>query len=478
MKTAAPRSSSEQRLSGTLSVGAIVFLVLAAAAPLAVIAALTPLSIVVSQNPSVPMYYLIATGVLVLFAVGFTRMARDLDQAGGFFTYIRAGLGGPMGAASATLALVAYTFFAVAVASQTGGVFRVAVERFAGFSPPWWVGTLIILALVGVLGYRHIDLSSKVLGVLLTAEVLVVVVVDVAILVSGGEGLNLRPFSGLAFTEGAPWLGVMFAFFGFLGFESTVIFRDEARDPARTIPRATYIAVISIGLFYSVSTWLLVSGLGVDETVAKATANPEEVVIMLAGQYLGVIMSDVLQVLLLTSMFACILTIHNVVTRYQRTVAFEGMLPARLLEVHPKHGAPSISSVATTAVSVVIVVAAALLGLDPNLQVYAWLSGAATLSIVALMATTGIAVVVYYARRGVTSAWHERIAPMVSSALLVLLVVMVVVNFPILIGDAVAAVLVGGALIAAACWGFVAHRIRASRVNGGDRTEEETVLAP
>jgi amino acid transporter len=475
--TSPSRAIPGQRLSGSLSVGSIVFLVLAAAAPLAVIAALTPLTIVVSENPAVPAYFLIATGVLVLFSVGFTRMARDLDQSGGFFTYIRAGLGPRVGAASATLALVAYTFFTVAVAGQMGGVFHAATQRFLGVALPWWVGALATLLIVGILGYRNIDLSSKVLGVLLSAEVVIVIVVDVAILLQGGEGLSLQPFGTTAFTQGSPWLGIMFAFFGFLGFESTVIFRDEAKDPARTIPRATYIAVISIGLFYSFSTWLVVSGLGMDRAVEQATKHPEEIVVMLAEQYAGVIVSDVLQVLLVTSLFACILTIHNVVARYQRTVAAEGMLHARLSAVHPRHGAPSSSSLVISLITGAMVIAAAVLGLDPNLQLYAWLSGAATLAIVVLMAATGIAVVTYYAKRGVASVWHERIAPLVSSALLVVLAAMVIVNFPTLIGDPVAAILVGGTLLVAAAWGFVANRVASRRLRGGDRTEPPSVSA-
>lgn len=60
----------------------------------------------------------------------------------------------------------------------------------------------------------------------------------------------------------------MFAILGFIGFESTVIFREEAKDPQKTIPRATYLTVILVGLFYCISTWCLVSIVGTDKIMA------------------------------------------------------------------------------------------------------------------------------------------------------------------------------------------------------------------
>jgi hypothetical protein len=51
---------------------------------------------------------------------------------------------------------------------------------------PWWVWSLIAIALVGILGYRQVDLSAKVMVVLVGLEYLIVLIVDFAIL--GGKG--------------------------------------------------------------------------------------------------------------------------------------------------------------------------------------------------------------------------------------------------------------------------------------------------
>ena len=60
-------------------------------------------------------------------------------------------------------------------------------------------------------------------------------------------------------STGAPGLGLLFAFLGFFGFEATAVFRNEARDPDHTVPRATYIAVLGIGTLCTLSSWLVIS---------------------------------------------------------------------------------------------------------------------------------------------------------------------------------------------------------------------------
>ncbi len=61
---------------------------------------------------------------------------------------------------------------------------------------------------------------------------------DLAVVAKGGsdtEGFSTGVFQPDTLTSGAPGIGLMFAIAGFIGFEATAVFRDEARDPDRTI---------------------------------------------------------------------------------------------------------------------------------------------------------------------------------------------------------------------------------------------------
>ncbi|QYB01772.1 APC family permease [Rhodococcus sp. USK10] len=462
----ADRGEGMHPLNRGLGVGAIVFMVVAAAAPLAVVAAQVPIVIAFGGSIGAPLFFLIAAVILTLFAVGYTLMSRHVRNAGAFYSYVQAGLGRINGLGAALLALVSYSMLLIAVYSYQGVAASNATAQYLHVDVPWWVFSFAAFAIVSVLGYRDIELSSNVLGVLLVAEVLIVVVLDVAILVKGGAaGLTGAPLLPATVFDGSPGLGLMFAFFAFFGFEATAVFRNEARDPDRTVPRATYVAVVSIGAFYALSAWAVVVGAGVTDAVDTASDGPVNMVFDLATRYAGPVVHDIMQLLVVTSVFACVLSFHNVITRYQFTLGAMGVLPSALGRVSPKYGAPSRSSIALTAISGVLLAVVAVSGIDPITQAYTWLSGAATLGIVLLMALTNLAVIVFFRTHDLDKRrWHTVAAPSLAILGLLAVVALVVTNFELLIGDRLGALIIGGLVLAAYGAGVaVALRMRRSR---------------
>ncbi|MEU9334106.1 APC family permease [Streptomyces sp. NPDC048290] len=451
------------KLHRGLGVGSIVFMVVAAAAPLAVVTASVPIIISVSGSTAAPQFFLLATLILGLFSVGFTAMSRYVPNAGAFYSYIQRGLGRHIGVGAAALALGSYGVMLVGLYAYLG----VATSKLLSdmhIGVPWWTSAIGWVLIVGFLGYRDIELSSKVLGLLLVAETLAVVIVNIGIISQGGAGgFSSAPLSPSEFGAGAPSLGLMFAFFCFIGFEATAVFRNEARDPDRTIPRATYIAVLFIGLFYALAAWLVVQGLGTGDAVETASKEPESVVQNLAATYVSPILTDVIQVLLVTSFFACVLSFHNVITRYQFTLAAKGLLPKPLSEIDEKHRTPSRSSLAFTLVSLSAMVAVAVLGWDPVTQTYMWFSGASTLGLIALMAMTSLAVIVFFRTKAPQrpGMWHALIAPGLALIGLVVILVLVIGNFSLLVGSTTNAIVLGGVIASMFATGIaIAERLR------------------
>lgn len=427
----------ERSLTGSLGVTSIVLMVVAAAAPLTVIGGSAPLGILLGNGVGFPSMFAIAAIVLLFFSVGLAAMTRHVPKPGAFFTFVNYGLGKPAGLATAFLALLTYTTIQVSVYGYVGYIMSVTLTGLGGPDLPWYLYSLASIALVGFLGYRHIDLSSKVLGVLLLGEVGIVLALVVAVVVNGGpEGLSVAPFEPTNVLTGSPAIGLMFAIAAFIGFESTAIFRDEAKDPSRTIPRATYVAVIGIGVFYTLASWALVMAWGPSGVVAQAAENPGAMILITTLNYLGPIGQIIMNVLLITSMFACVLSFHNVITRYQHSMANAKVLPDVLGRVHSTHFAPHLSSIAQTATAGILVVVFAALGLDPVLQVFTWFSGVATLAIAILMAVTSVAVVVYFARtRKDKRLWNTVIAPILGLLGLLGSAGLIAANFPFLVGD-------------------------------------------
>jgi amino acid transporter len=115
-------------------------------------------------------------------------MARHHTSTGAFYSFVARGLRQPAGGGAAMIALLGYN------AMQIGlyGLFAAAAAGFLsdnlGINLPWWIYAFIAMAIIAVLGYRQVDLSVKVLSILVSLEFLIVLILDAAILIKGGEG--------------------------------------------------------------------------------------------------------------------------------------------------------------------------------------------------------------------------------------------------------------------------------------------------
>jgi amino acid transporter len=440
-----PTTDEKQRLSGHLGTVGVVFMVVAAAAPLTVIGGNMPLSMGLGNGAGAPVGFLIAAVVLLLFSIGFVTMTPHVPEAGAFFSYVTLGLGKRPGTGIAVVALIAYTAIQVGIYGYIGWAIGDTVRFYGGPEIPWAIYSFAVMAIVALLGYRHIDLSAKVLGVALALEIGIVVLLDIVIVANPGpSGLTLEPFRVDVFTTGSLGIAVLFSLTGFIGFEATAVFRDEARDPVRTIPRATYAAVLIIGGFYALTCWAFVVAIGPDQVaeVAQRTLDGDANMLLdTTDDTLGRIGRDVVNVLLLTSLFACVLSFHNVIARYQFVLAGKGLLPRRLASVHSTHHSPAFSSVVQTVTAATIVLLLAVFGVDPLVGVFGSMAGVATVGMVLLMLTTSIAVLVYFIRHREQAAgriWQTGIAPALACVGLLASLWLVLSNFTLVTGGSAA----------------------------------------
>lgn len=423
-------------LSGNLGVVPIVMMVIATAAPLTVMVANTPLMIGLGNGAAAPFDALAAMLIMFMFAVGFVALSRHIGNAGAFYACIQKGLGRVVGLGAATLAMISYSLFLLAIGTYVGYASSELLNSLFGIAPPWWLLTLAAIAIIGVLGYRRIEMSSKFLGVALILEIAVVLVVNLLVISDKGiGGLPLESFQPSHILSGSPGLGILFAIYSFIGFESTVIYREEARNPERTIPIATYTAVFSVGIFYVLSMWCAVAGIGVEQIVAFANEHPGDMYLLLAEQHLGKTFSDVIQVLLITSLFACMLSLHNIVVRYQYILGKYSVLPARCARIHAEHGSPYVASLLQSGFAVVGILLLMLAGLDPVTQIYAWGATAGTLGYMVVLALTSAAVLAYFKRSGNDKRlWNTRIAPLGGLIGILACLAIAIANLPMLIG--------------------------------------------
>jgi amino acid transporter len=443
----------------SLSTGAVTFLVVSAAAPLTAVAGGVPLSMLLGNGAGIPGAFLIVTAILLIFAVGYVAMARHVNNAGAFYAFAARGLGGGIGGASALIALLSYNCMQIGVLGLLGAATSGMFASF-GLTLPWWLWSYVAIALVAVFGYRSVDLSAKVLTVLVVLEYVVVLIFDFAVIGKGGDaGLSMAPFSMTQIMSGVPAIGILFCFAAFIGFEATTIYSEEASTPEITVPRATYISVTLIGVFYMFTSWLMVNAAGVDKLVPQigGLADPTSFLFVLTDQYVGNWLTQIMSVLFVTSLFAGVLAFHNGVARYMYVAGREKLLPASVGVTHPRFQSPHVGSVIQTILAVIVVGIFAYTGQDPVLALFSWLTNVGTLGIVVLMAVTSISVVAFFRKNPEKepNALKSLILPALAGLALVVTIYEIVINFGNLSGTSgFLGVFLPGMVVIAAVIGF------------------------
>lgn len=393
----------------------IVFLVISAAAPLTGMLGAVPPAISLGNGAGIPGAFVIAGVVLLVFSVGFASMSRHIVRAGAFYGYVTAGFGRPMGMAGALVALLSYTCIQIALYGLFGFFCTVVLGPLLHGAMPWYAYTFACIAIVQVTGIRGIDLNSRLLGFLMCLELGILLLLSLAIVIrhGGPDGLTLQPFSPQHVFSGHLGIAVMFALASFIGFEATAIYGKECRNPKVIVPRATYVSVTLILVFFAFVTWAIVCAYGLKDVADVAAKQPGDFWLIQSGKYLGGAMTTTMSFLLLSSIFASLLSFHNTIVRYIHALSGEGILPAVFDRLHPKYGSPYLASYLQTLSVAVPVGLFVLAGSDPFNIVFSWTSALGTIGIVMLQAVTSFAVVAYFrATKKDTRLWHSLVAPM------------------------------------------------------------------
>jgi len=435
MPDTSARSESAAKQRTSLSTGRVVFLVIAAAAPMAAMVGNVPLALVYGNGAGLPAAYLIAAIVLMCFSVGYAAMSRRVINTGAFYTYVARSLGKPSGVAAAYVAVLSYGALTFGLAGAFG-YYTALILGTLGVDVAWWLPAAVAVVIVAFLGYRSVDLSAKVLGTLMVLEFLVLVVFDVIVVAQkGAAAFPAQSFNPTQVTSGSLGIALMFAFFSFVGFESAALYGEETKDPERSIPRATYIAVASIGVFYVLTSWIIVGAAGAEQAASIAGNEQGEFVFNLIKSYGGEVLYDISAVLLCTSVLAGYLALHNATGRYMFALGREKVLPRRLGHYHPNLLSPHIASVTITVLTVVVVGGFAVSGGDPFVVMVPSLIGVGTLGIIALQAAASLAVVAFFWSRGDRELWKCVVAPAIGFFGLVTAFVMAITHYPTLTGS-------------------------------------------
>jgi amino acid transporter len=382
----------------------------ATAAPITAMVGNVPIAVGFGNGSHAPAGYIVATVVLGLFAIGYATMAKHITTTGAFYGYISHGLGRVVGMASGLLITMAYVVFEASLIGIFSFFFKNFLSSQFGVDIHWIVPALLMMVLNAVLTYFDVNLTAKVLGVFLVTEIVMLALGALAVLVKGGgpdgfavaETLNpIGAFTPAAIAGASAGLGLFFAFWSWVGFESTAMYGEESKDPKRIIPRATMIAVLGVGIFYVFVSWMAIAGTGPQQAIelAQSADTSSEIFFGPVRDTYGEWAVTMFNILLVTGSFACGMAFHNCASRYLYAMGREGLsegLQRTLGATHKTHGSPYIASLVQSGITLVLILAFFAAGMDPYVHMYTLLAILGTMAILIVQSLCAFAVIAYF----------------------------------------------------------------------------------
>lgn len=288
--------------------------------------------------------YAFATIALLIVAIQVNVFATRVATPGALYVYAGLGLGPFAGVVSGWALLIGYVFTAAAVVNGTAYT-TLSVLHSIGLTSLdlslTYAISIIAAAIAWWLAYRDIRLSTRTTLLIEIVTIALILVVVVGYFVHRGNVVD-RPQIEL---EGVDFeklrLGLVLAFFSFVGFESAAVLGAEARDPHRLIPRSVIASVVGVGLLFIVSAYALTAGFRGAEPPLNSAEAP---LTTLANTFGGGIIGFLVSVGVALSFFACILGSINGAARVLYTLSHHGLFHSSARATHISNNTPHIAA--------------------------------------------------------------------------------------------------------------------------------------
>jgi amino acid transporter len=373
-----------------------------------------------SVGRAVPLAFALATLGVLLIAYTFVRLCQRFHHAGSVYGFVGATLGPRTGVVAGWSLIGTYVCYGV-VTSTAAGIFGAAALdslRIWTGQPPWAGFLVAAIALLGVLALAVAPVRGGT-RVLLSIEgitVALILVVSVVILfrlangtAPGGHGVDLSVFSVAPGTDvSAVFLGVVFGFLSFAGFEAAATLGEEAREPRRSIPRAILGVAIFGGVYFVFVTAIEVMGLGTDAAGVDAFTKSSSLLGDLGGTYVAAWVGDLITIGAAISAFGCALACAVSAARLVFALARDGLFPDGLATVSGTRGTPARATLLVV-LGMYVIIAVAWFGLAAapfDLFLASGTIGTLILLVAYVLATVGAAKLLFFSGTRLVAVWE------------------------------------------------------------------------
>jgi amino acid transporter len=259
------------------------------------------------------------------------ELASALPCEGGYYAWVRRGMGNFWGFQEAWLSLVASIFdmaiYPTLFVAYLDGLFPWFAERHRALL----VGLIVIAisAALNILGVRAIGISSFWIFLILSAPFALIVILA-PMKIGALSGAVTSPITSTVGMVG----GILVAMWNYMGWDSASTIAAEVNNPQRTYPRAMLLSVIIVSATYILpvcAMWL--TGIS---SAAFETGSWADLAALVGGPWLRV-------ALVLGGLISAFGMLNALVMSYARlplAMAQDDLLPRSFAKLHRKTGAP------------------------------------------------------------------------------------------------------------------------------------------
>ena len=405
-------------LKRSLSVWAAVGLSVALMAP-SMAANINPQASATTAGRAVPLTFLIAAVGVLLVAYSFVRLCQYFHHSGSVYAFVGATLGPRAGVVAGWGLLGTYTFYAVVTASAAG-IFGTAFLQAVGIwpHPPTWAPFVLLAVALALVLLLAVIPARRGTSVLLTVEgttvaliLIVTAVVLVRLLAGNAPGHQHFTWSVFQVTPGtsfsALFLGVVFGFLSFAGFEAAATLGEEANRPTRDIPRAIFGVAVFGGVYFTVVTAVEMMGFGTSTAgVNRFIASPS-LLGDLGSSYVGHWVGDVITLGTTVSAFGCCLASTVGAARLMYALSRD-TAGARGVGAGSRWGTPANATMVIVAMSALIVIIYATAFHATAFDSFLWSGTIGTLILLVayVLASVGCIMLVFVRRKLPVPMWQ------------------------------------------------------------------------
>ena len=302
---------------------------------------------------SVPLLLLLCLAALSLTALSVASLAKHVPSAGGFFSYVNQGLGRGFGFFTAWSYFLYDPLIPTVSILVSAGILEQVFRENLGVFVPWWVSTIVMLAIVHIATYSGVKQSADLNLLLGIAESVILLALALTVIFHhGSRGQTLVPFHFPSLGLHNLCLGFAFALLMFCGFESAAPLAEETADPTRSIPRTMILSLMLVGLLWIVTGYAMVIGLGVDHADQTLAARQNPFFELARGLWgwgwVWIVFA------LVNSSLAASVAGQNAGSRVIFALARASLLPQRLGRIHPRYKTPSAAITVQTALNLTV----------------------------------------------------------------------------------------------------------------------------